>query len=87
MKRGFLVVATVGLLSLTGCFNMKMQPIKVEPVHMTLDINVKLEQQEIEDAAAETSPVIGKPAPDFTLPDQNQRPVTLSQLRGKWVVL
>jgi thioredoxin-dependent peroxiredoxin len=29
----------------------------------------------------------GDPAPDFTLPDQNGDPVTLSELRGKTVVL
>jgi thioredoxin-dependent peroxiredoxin len=29
----------------------------------------------------------GDPAPDFTLPDQNGDPITLSQLRGKRVVL
>jgi peroxiredoxin Q/BCP len=40
-----------------------------------------------EDAAAARSPVIGKPAPDFTLPDQNGQPVTLSKLKGQWVVL
>ncbi|WP_222846382.1 peroxiredoxin [Pontiella sulfatireligans] len=64
-----------------------MKPIKVEPVHMTLDINVKMQQQEIEEAAAETSPVVGKAAPDFSIPDQNDKPVTLSEFRGKWVVL
>ncbi len=26
-------------------------------------------------------------APDFTLPDQNGNPVSLSDLRGRWVVL
>lgn len=31
--------------------------------------------------------VEGKKAPDFTLPDQNNKPVTLSALRGKTVVL
>src|SRR5579859_4454805 len=30
---------------------------------------------------------VGDEAPDFTLPDQNGEPVTLSGLRGKWVVL
>ena len=30
---------------------------------------------------------IGAPAPDFTLPDQDGKPVTLSSLRGKNVVL
>src|SRR5882672_38677 len=29
----------------------------------------------------------GQPAPDFTLPDQDGNPVTLSDLRGKRVVL
>jgi peroxiredoxin Q/BCP len=29
----------------------------------------------------------GEPAPDFTLPDQHGTPVTLSSLRGRWVVL
>ena len=29
----------------------------------------------------------GHPAPDFTLPDQDGLPVTLSELRGRRVVL
>jgi len=29
----------------------------------------------------------GDPAPDFTLPDQDGTPTTLSDLRGSWVVL
>ena len=29
----------------------------------------------------------GQPAPDFTLPDQSGRPVTLADQRGRWVVL
>src|SRR2546428_13685399 len=32
-------------------------------------------------------PEIGEPAPDFTLPDQQGNPVTLSSFRGKTVVL
>ena len=28
----------------------------------------------------------GTVAPDFTLPDQHGNPVTLSELRGRWVV-
>lgn len=28
----------------------------------------------------------GTAAPDFTLPDQEGRPVTLSDFRGSWVV-
>jgi peroxiredoxin Q/BCP len=29
----------------------------------------------------------GTQAPDFTLPDQNGQPVSLSDFRGKWLVL
>ncbi len=36
------------------------------------------------DAAAT---LIGKRAPNFTLPDQFDKPVTLSANKGKWVVL
>ncbi len=37
-------------------------------------------------AAGELLPV-GSKAPDFTLPSQENTPVTLDQFRGKWVVL
>lgn len=30
---------------------------------------------------------VGAPAPDFELPDESGKPVRLSKLRGKWVVL
>ena len=30
---------------------------------------------------------IGSPAPSFSLPDQDGKPVTLSELAGRWVVL
>ncbi len=30
---------------------------------------------------------VGRAAPDFTLPDQNGKPVSLSDFAGKWVVL
>ena len=42
---------------------------------------------EVEQAASQASAVVGRPAPDFTLPDQDKRPVRLADLRGKWVVL
>lgn len=29
----------------------------------------------------------GTPAPGFTLPDQHGQPVSLEDLRGRWVVL
>jgi peroxiredoxin Q/BCP len=42
---------------------------------------------QMEEAAAMRSPFIGLQAPDFTLPDQDDHPVSLSSLRGKWTVL
>lgn len=42
---------------------------------------------EMEDAAAERSTFRGQPAPDFTLPDQDGKPVALAEARGEWVVL
>ncbi len=41
----------------------------------------------MEAAAASGSPMLGRPAPAFTLPDQNDQPVSLTDLRGRWVVL
>jgi peroxiredoxin len=38
-------------------------------------------------APASAAPVVGKPAPNFKLADVNGKPVTLSQFRGKTVVL
>jgi peroxiredoxin Q/BCP len=32
-------------------------------------------------------PETGAPAPEFTLPDENENPVRLAELRGSWVVL
>jgi peroxiredoxin Q/BCP len=42
---------------------------------------------EVEQAASRSSAAAGRPAPDFTLPDQDGRPVRLADRRGKWVVL
>jgi peroxiredoxin Q/BCP len=41
----------------------------------------------METAAAGRSEFAGQPAPDFTLKNQDNQPVALSQQRGKWVVL
>lgn len=42
---------------------------------------------EFEAAAAARSTLVGKPAPDFDLPDQDGNIVRLSEQRGHWVVL
>lgn len=41
----------------------------------------------MEEAAAKGSPLIGESAPDFTLMNQSDKKVSLSQFRGQWVVL
>lgn len=38
-------------------------------------------------AAQDAGPVIGKPAPEFTLPDMHGKTFKLSDFRGSWVVL
>jgi peroxiredoxin Q/BCP len=40
-----------------------------------------------EEAASKHSQAVNNPAPDFTLLDQNGTQVTLSSLKGQWVVL
>lgn len=44
---------------------------------------------ELADQGIASAPMLspGDPAPDFTLPDQDGNPVTLSELRGKPVVV
>jgi peroxiredoxin Q/BCP len=38
-------------------------------------------------AAGDKAPVVGTPAPDFTLNSQDGKPVSLHDFKGKWVVL
>jgi len=38
-------------------------------------------------AASESIPQVGQEAPDFTLPSQDGSPVSLSDFRGRWIVL
>lgn len=36
--------AFLGLVLLTGCINVKTAPIEVKPIHITVDVNVKVER-------------------------------------------
>jgi thioredoxin-dependent peroxiredoxin len=38
-------------------------------------------------AAASNAPAVGTPAPDFTLNSQENKPISLHDFKGKWVVL
>jgi len=44
-------------------------------------------QQSQQPAIAKTNLKVGDVAPDFTLPDQNRKPVKLSEFRGKKTVI
>jgi peroxiredoxin Q/BCP len=89
MRHILCMSSLLSVLFFCGCgtHEVRVEPVRIEPVHVTLDINVKMQQGEIEDAAAQLSAVTGRRAPDFTLPDQDRKPVTLSALQGQWVVL
>ena len=88
MKGKFLSFTIAVMLLLAGCapHRVELEPLQVAPIQITLDLNINLPEQ-IENASTELIPVRGKTAPDFTLMDQNRKPVTLSNFRGKWVVL
>lgn len=38
------VVPVLGLLLFGGCLNVKTAPIEVKPIHITVDVNVKVEK-------------------------------------------
>ncbi|MBL9215979.1 MAG: hypothetical protein JNG83_10930 [Opitutaceae bacterium] len=42
-RRHFLAVALAPLL-LGGCLHVKTEPIEVKPIHITVDVNVKVEK-------------------------------------------
>jgi len=53
----------------------------------TNDVGFMKASAEMEQAASARSAIVGQPAPDFALPDQDGQAVSLRGLRGKWVVL
>lgn len=42
--RPFLFALACGPLLLGGCLNIKTEPIEVKPIHITVDVNVKVEK-------------------------------------------
>lgn len=59
--------------------NRKCVPLLLIIVALTLTLTACM--------AATDAPAVGTAAPDFTLKSQDGNPITLSQFRGKWVVL
>lgn len=44
MNRPSLLAAALAPLLLVGCLNVKTEPIEVKPIHITVDVNVKVER-------------------------------------------
>jgi hypothetical protein len=44
MHRRLLLSATFVPLLLGGCLNVKTEPIEVKPIHITVDVNVRVER-------------------------------------------
>lgn len=44
MYRRTLLLATLVPLLLGGCINVKTEPIEVKPIHITVDVNVRVEK-------------------------------------------
>ena len=43
MKR-LIALALSSVVALAGCLNVKTEPIEVKPIHITIDVNVKIEK-------------------------------------------
>jgi hypothetical protein len=44
MNRRSFAASFLPLLLLAGCLNVKTEPIEVKPIHITVDVNVKVER-------------------------------------------
>lgn len=45
MKNLFFLCVAAALLPAAGCLNVKTAPIEVKPIHITVDVNVKVERE------------------------------------------
>ncbi|MBI5423505.1 MAG: hypothetical protein HZA32_05420 [Opitutae bacterium] len=44
MKRPLFLAAVAAPLLFGGCLNVRTEPIEVKPIHITVDVNVKVER-------------------------------------------
>lgn len=44
MKRFLLLCSLAPALLLGGCLSLKTEPIEVKPIHITVDVNVKVDR-------------------------------------------
>jgi peroxiredoxin len=58
------------------------------PTHTSLaSLNTKIQSQPKQEEQPQPASFVNKPAPDFTLPDVNGKPVSLSSFKGKYVLV
>ncbi len=82
-------------LYVLGLVKGQASPEKLQPVMAGLmkrfpgntDIGKLVDAYTLEVKAAQDKDIVGKPAPEFTLPDTDGKPVSLSSFRGKYVLV
>jgi hypothetical protein len=71
MLRPLRLLAPLPLLALAGCLSVKTAPIEVKPIHITVDVNVKVEKA-LDDFFGDLdkkSASLSAPAATVTTPD------------------
>ena len=67
MKYGLLAAVVAALWAAHGCavkHDVKVEPVEIKPIHITMDINVKVDREvdaffnEVEKKAAEKTPAV-----------------------------
>ncbi len=53
MKRWLLAGVAGTLLAMPCCARLRVEPIEIKPIHITMDINIKIQKQLDEDLAFE----------------------------------
>ncbi len=44
MKRRFFLPLILGVVNFGGCLSVRTEPIEVRPIHVTVDVNVKVDR-------------------------------------------
>ena len=56
MKRWLLAGVAGALLAVPCCARVKVEPIEIKPIHITMDINVKIQKQVADDFGFMSAP-------------------------------
>jgi len=64
VKRWLLAGVAGALLAVPCCARVRVEPIEIKPIHITMDINIKIQKQVAEDFGFMTEPPKAPPAKD-----------------------